>query len=108
MSQLHRTQFQMTMPPPSDKTLQAPLPLATSWCSKVRGESALGGDHFTPPAANLPTFLQQTLQAFQDREMMECLGIDPLQGRAAKGLGEFLVASSLAITKVQNLQTKMQ
>ena len=34
---------------------------------------------------------------------MENLGEDPLQGRAAKGLGEFLVASSLAMTKVQGL-----
>ena len=39
--------------------------------------------------------------------MMESLGEDPLQGRAAKSLGEFLVASSLAMTKVKNLQTKM-
>jgi len=39
---------------------------------------------------------------------MESLGEDPLPGRAAKGLGEFLVASSLAFTKVQELQTEMQ
>ena len=39
---------------------------------------------------------------------MESLGEDPLPGRAAKGLGEFLVASSLALTKVQELQTEMQ
>jgi len=40
--------------------------------------------------------------------MMESLGEDPLQGCAAKGLGEFLVASSLAMTKVQEFQTEMQ
>jgi len=35
--------------------------------------------------------------------MMDSLGEDPLQGHAAKGLGEFSVASSLAMKKVQDL-----
>jgi len=40
--------------------------------------------------------------------MMESLEEDPLQGRAAKSLGEFFIASSLAMTNVQELQTEMQ
>jgi len=38
---------------------------------------------------------------------MESLREDPLQARAAKGLGEFLVASSIAMTKVLELQNEM-
>ena len=72
------------------------------------GESAPRGDSDAPPAAELPAFLQQTLQSFQDQEMMESLGEDPLPGCEAKGLGEFLVMSSLALTKVQEFQTEMQ
>ena len=40
--------------------------------------------------------------------MVESLGENPLQGRATQGLGEFLNASSLAMTKVQVLHTKVQ
>ena len=72
------------------------------------GESAFGGDHGAAPAVNLPAFLQQALQSFQDREMIECLGKETLQGQAAKSLGDFLVASSLAMTQVQELWTEMQ
>jgi len=40
--------------------------------------------------------------------MTKSLGEDPLQRHAAKSLGDFLVASSLAMTKVQKLQTEVQ
>ena len=72
------------------------------------GKSASGGDHGAPPAVDFPAFLQQALQSFQDREKMESLGEAPLQEHVAKCLGDFLVASSLAMTKVQELQTEMQ
>jgi len=39
---------------------------------------------------------------------MKSLGEDPLQEHVAKCLGDFLVASSLAMTKVQELRTEMQ
>jgi len=55
------------------------------------------------PAADLPAFLQQALKCLQNREVVESLREDPLQGCAAKGLGEFLIASNLAMTKVQVL-----
>jgi len=64
------------------------------------GKSAPTDALGAPPAADLPTFLQQALHSFQERGLAESLGEDPLQGRATKGLGEFLVASSLAMTKV--------
>lgn len=87
-------------------------PSASSPCDIVvhegGGETAPGGDHSAPPAVELPAFLQEALQSFQDREMMESLSEDPLQGHAAKGLGEFSVASSLAMKKVQDLQIDVQ
>jgi len=33
------------------------------------GESAPGGDHGVPPTADLPSFLQEVLQAFQAGEI---------------------------------------
>jgi len=42
------------------------------------GESSFGGDHGTAIAADLLAFHQQALQSFQDWEMMESLGEDPL------------------------------
>jgi len=47
----------------------------------------------------LPAFLQQTLKCFQNKEVVESLGEDPLQDRVAQSLGEFLIASSLSISK---------
>jgi len=40
--------------------------------------------------------------------LAKSLGEDPQSGLAAKGLGEFLVSSSLAMTKVQWLQAEVQ
>jgi len=57
-----------------------------------------------PPAPELPTFLQQALKCFQDKEMLESLRGNLLQDRVAYGLGEFLVASSLALSKAQEAQ----
>jgi len=65
------------------------------------GGSSLGGDFGVPPVAELPAFLQEVLQTFQEREM-ESQGEDPLRGHAARGLGAFLIASSRASTQVQD------
>ena len=61
-----------------------------------------GGNHGTPPT-DLGAFLQRALQSFQDQTMMESMGEDPLQEHTTKCLGEFLVASSFAMTKIQKL-----
>ena len=73
---------------------------------KGGGESAPDGDSGAPFVAELPAFLQEVLQAFQDGEM-ESQGEDPLRGHAARGLGAFLITSSRALTQVQNLRVKM-
>jgi len=44
-------------------------------------ESSPKGDFGVPPVAELPAFLQEVLQTFQDREM-ESQGEDPLRGHA--------------------------
>jgi len=62
--------------------------------------------HGAPPAADLLAFLQQALQTFQDRERTKSLGEDALQEHVAKCLGDFLVTSSLAMTKVQEPRCK--
>ena len=60
-----------------------------------------------PLASDLPAFLQQTLKCFKNRVVVESLGGDPLQDRAAQGLGEFLITSSLSMSKVRDLQAEM-
>ena len=60
-----------------------------------------------PLASDLPNFLQRALKCFKNQEMLESLGEDPLQDRAAQGLGEFLIASSLSMAKVQDLQAEI-
>jgi len=52
-----------------------------------------------PPAPELPVLLQQALKRFQDKEMLESLSGNLLQDRVAYDLGDFLVASSLALSK---------
>ena len=71
------------------------------------GESAPKGDHAMPSAADLPTFLLQALKCFQNREVVESLGEDPLQDCAAQGIGEFLIASSFSMSKALDLQAEM-
>jgi len=68
-----------------------------------RGESASGGDS-SAPLADLPAFLQRVLQSFQDQERMESMDEDPLQEHTAKCLGDFFIASSLIMTKMQKLK----
>jgi len=97
----------MVAPPPSEKTLKAPLLLVTWWHKKAERESAPGDDSGAPPVTELPAFLQEAFQSFQDREVMESLSEDPLQGHAAKGLGAFLVTSSRATTQVQELRVEV-
>ena len=70
-------------------------------------ESAPEGDSGTPFAAKLLAFLQEVLQTFQDRKMMESQGEDPLLGHVARGLGAFLIAYSRASTQVQELRAEM-
>jgi len=71
------------------------------------GESAPRGDHGTPPVVDLPVFLQQALKCFQNWEVVKRLGEDPLQDRATQGLGEFLIVSSLSMSKARYLQGEM-
>jgi len=72
-----------------------------------KGESAPRGNFGAPPTAELPAFLQEVLQTFQDGEIMESQDEDPLRGHAAKGLVAFLVASIRASTQVQKLRAGM-
>ena len=67
------------------------------------GESA-PKDHQSPPAPDLLSLLQQALKHFQDKEMAESLGGNLLQYRVAQDLGDFLVASSLALSKAHEAQ----
>jgi len=57
-----------------------------------------------PPAPKLIALLQQALKRFQDKEMLESLSGNLLQDRVAYDLGDFLVASSLALSKAQETQ----
>jgi len=57
-----------------------------------------------PPPPELPALLQEALKRFQDREMVESLDSNVLQIRVAHGLGDFLVASNLALSKAQEAQ----
>jgi len=56
-------------------------------------------DHQTPFAIELPAILQQALRRFQDREVVESLGGNLRQDRVAQSLGDFLITSSLALSK---------
>ena len=49
-------------------------------------------------------FFAKALKRFQDQEMVESLGGNVLQDHVAQGLGDFLVASSLALSKAQDAQ----
>jgi len=70
------------------------------------GENASEG-HQAPTAVELPAILQQALKCFQNQEVMNSLSEDPTQSRVAQGLGEYLIASSLSLSKVQDLQAGM-
>jgi len=69
------------------------------------GESALE-DRQAPPAVELPTIIQQALKRFHDTEVVESLGGNLLQDRMAQGLGDFLIASILALSRAQDLQAE--
>jgi len=102
MLQFLRLQAQMTAPLPSGSTPLVSLPLVTSWYKKVGGECRWG-NHGAPPA-DAVAFLQRVLQSFRDQERMESMDEDPLQEHATKCLGDFLVVSSLTMTKMQKLK----
>jgi len=65
------------------------------------GESAAGGDQ-APHMVEVPAILQQALKCFQNKEVVESLGEDPLQDRVAQCLGEFLIASNLSMSKARD------
>ena len=67
------------------------------------GESA-PEDCSAPPAPELPAPFQQALKPFQDKEMLESLSSNLLQDRVAYDLRDFLVASSLALSKAQETE----
>jgi len=71
-----------------------------------QGENAPEG-HQAPPAAELPAILQQALKCFQNKEVVDSLSEDPAQSRVAQSLGEYLIASSLSLSKVKDLQAGM-
>jgi len=80
-------------------TSRAPPPRATLLFMRV-GEGAFEGQQM-PPAPELPALLQHALERFPDKEMLESLNGNLLQDRVAYGLGDFLVASSLALSRAQ-------
>ena len=45
--------------------------------------------------------LQQILKRFQDKEVLESLSGNLFHDRVAQGLGDFLIASSLALSRAQ-------
>jgi len=57
-----------------------------------------------PLVVELLALLQQALKRFQDKEMLESLSGNLLQDRVAYGLRNFLVASSLVLSKAQEAQ----
>jgi len=59
------------------------------------------------PAVKLPAFLQQALKCFQNKEVVESFGEDPLQDHAAQSLWEFLIVSSLSMSKARDLQAEL-
>jgi len=74
------------------------------------GESTPKGQQMPPPL-ELHAFLQEALKRFQDQDMVKSLEGNFLQICVARGLGDFLVASSLALIKaqeMQDLQVKMK
>jgi len=68
------------------------------------GWESVAEDRQGPSPSELPIVLQQALKRFQDNEMLESLGGNFLQDCVAQGLGDFLVASSLALSKAQEAQ----
>ena len=64
------------------------------------GESAPKGQE-VPPTPELPALLQQILKRFQDKEVLESLSGNHFQDRVAHDLGDFLIASNLALSKAQ-------
>jgi len=67
------------------------------------GESA-PEDCQAPPAVELPAILQQAFRHFQDKKVVDSLGGNLLQDRVAQGLSDFLIASSLTLSKAQDAQ----
>ena len=71
---------------------------------KGEEESALEDPQAPPFTVELPAILQQALKRFQDKEMVESLSGNLLQNRVAQVLGDFLVASNLALSQAQDAQ----
>ena len=72
-------------------------------CIKAGGESA-PEECQAPPAVELPATLQQALRCFQDKEVVESLGGNLFQDCVAQSLEDFLITSSLTLSKAQNTQ----
>jgi len=67
------------------------------------GESALEGQEM-PSTSELPTLLQQIFKRFQDKEVLESLSGNFIQDRIFHGLGDFLIASSLTLSRAQEAE----
>jgi len=67
------------------------------------GESAPEGQQ-TPSTPELPMLLQQILKRFQDKEVLESLSDNLFHDRVAHGLGDFLIASNLALSRAQEAE----
>jgi len=67
------------------------------------GESTPKGQQ-VPSAPELPMLLQQILKRFQDKEVLESLSGNLFHDRVAHGLGDFLIASNLALSKAQEAE----
>ena len=67
------------------------------------GESAPGGQEM-PSTSELPTMLQRIFNRFQDKEVLESLSDNLSQDRIVNGLGDFLIASNLALSRAQEAE----
>ena len=73
------------------------------------GESALEGQEI-PSTSQLPVLLQRIFNRFQDKEVVESSSGNLSQDRIVNGLGDFVIASNLALSKAQEakeLKAKM-
>jgi len=83
--------------PPSASSL---LQLAAH---KGGGESTPEGQKM-PSTSQLPELLQRIFNRFQDKEVVESLSGNFSQDRVFNGLGDFLIASSLAWSRAQEAE----
>jgi len=66
-------------------------------------ESALEGQQM-PSTPELPMLLQQILKCFQVKEVLESLSGNLFDDHVAHGLGDFLIAFSLALSRAQEAE----